>query len=180
MFTLTGCHQTNGGKNIHDAWLARDASQNTTGRRRRNSASERAWTEVMPPKRKAKISAPLPAISPRKTRSATAVKRAETPAVAPARVRAPSKKAKLSTAGNAEETDGAKEKADLVKAKDDVSSAAEAPAAPPHAAATSVGAAKTIIIEAWWVFLLSNRFISSTKYPINASSSSFFFFPFPI
>ncbi|THU68017.1 hypothetical protein C4D60_Mb05t30800 [Musa balbisiana] len=104
----------------------------------------------MPPKRKAKISAPLPAISPRKTRSATAVKRAETPAVAPARVRAPSKKAKLSTAGNAEETDGAKEKADLVKAKDDVSSAAEAPAAPPHAAATSVGAAKTIIIEAWW------------------------------
>ncbi|CAL9163785.1 unnamed protein product [Musa hybrid cultivar] len=137
----------NGGKNIHDAWPAPDASQKT-GRRRRNRASERAWTKVMPPKRKPKISAPLPAISPRKTRSATAVKRAETPAVAPARVRAPSKKAKLSTAGNAEDTDGAKEKADLVKAKDDVSSDAEALAAPPHAAAASVGAAKTIIIEA--------------------------------
>ncbi|RRT36416.1 hypothetical protein B296_00048642 [Ensete ventricosum] len=100
----------------------------------------------MPPKRKAKISAPPPAISPRKTRSATAVKRADTPVVAPAR--APSKKAKLSTAGNAEETDGAKKKADSVKAKDDASSAAEALAAPPHAAAASVGSAMTIIIEA--------------------------------
>ncbi|URE07034.1 hypothetical protein MUK42_23934 [Musa troglodytarum] len=102
----------------------------------------------MPPKRKAKISAPPPAISPRKTRSATAVKRADTPALAPARARAPSKKAKLSTAGNAEETHGAKKKADSVKAKDDVSGATEALAAPPHAAAASVGAAKTIIIEA--------------------------------
>ncbi|RWV89301.1 hypothetical protein BHE74_00022944 [Ensete ventricosum] len=101
----------------------------------------------MPPKRKAKISAPPPAITPRKTRSATAVKRADTPVVAPAR--APSKKARLSTAGNAEETDGAKKKADSVKAKDDASSAAEALAAPPHAAAASVGSAMTIIIEAW-------------------------------
>lgn len=103
----------------------------------------------MAPKRKAKGSAPPPTISPRKTRSATAGKRADPPA------EKPSKKAKVSLNGNAMKSDGAKVKADDAKAKKKASDADGAPdASPPSNTDVS---AKTVIIEAWWVFLLSNR-----------------------
>ncbi|CAL9194209.1 uncharacterized protein LOC103990161 [Musa acuminata AAA Group] len=94
----------------------------------------------MAPKRKAKGSAPPPTISPRKTRSATAGKRADPPA------EKPSKKAKVSLNGNAMKSDGAKVKADDAKAKKKASDADGAPdASPPSNTDVS---AKTVIIEA--------------------------------
>ncbi|RRT50627.1 hypothetical protein B296_00013799 [Ensete ventricosum] len=97
-------------------------------------------TYVMAPKRKAKGSAPPPAISPRKTRSATAGKRADPPA------EKPSKKVKVSLNGNAMKSDGAKVMADDAKAKIKASDAEGAPDASPPA--NTDGSAKTVIIEA--------------------------------
>ncbi|RZR84524.1 hypothetical protein BHM03_00011380 [Ensete ventricosum] len=94
----------------------------------------------MAPKRKAKGSAPPPAISPRKTRSATAGKRADPPA------EKPSKKVKVSLNGNAMKSDGAKVMADDAKAKKKASDAEGAPDASPPA--NTDGSAKTVIIEA--------------------------------
>jgi hypothetical protein len=100
----------------------------------------------MAPKRKAKDS--VPPSSPRRTRSATAGKRVVPP---PLPARAQSKKVKVAVEG----ADDTKEKGRLKAASNGASDAAPSDAAATITIAAADGvSSKSVVIEAWYVFLL--------------------------
>lgn len=90
----------------------------------------------MGPKRKTRIAAPTFGLSPRKTRSAAAGKRAGPP---------PAKKSKQSSNGEAKRARGGKRKIKGMKVPDPE----EAPASPAAEDEPTAAPSKTIIIEAW-------------------------------
>ncbi|KAG6485937.1 hypothetical protein ZIOFF_054504 [Zingiber officinale] len=95
----------------------------------------------MAPKRKTRPTAPTPVLSPRKTRSVTAGKRADPP---------PAKKADPLSNGEPKRARGGRRKAEDATAKDKKSDAEEAPVSPAEKDDSGAGVpSKTVIIEAW-------------------------------
>ncbi|XP_042420033.1 uncharacterized protein LOC122008384 [Zingiber officinale] len=94
----------------------------------------------MAPKRKTRPTAPTPVLSPRKTRSVTAGKRADPP---------PAKKADPLSNGEPKRARGGRRKAEDATAKDKKSDAEEAPVSPAEKDDSGAGVpSKTVIIEA--------------------------------
>lgn len=110
------------------------------GERERERESEEA-RETMVPKRKTRATAPTAGLSPRKTRSGTAGKRADPP---------PAKKAKPSSNGEPKKARGGRRKAEDATAKEKTSDAEEAPVSPAEEDdSAAVVPSKAVIIEAW-------------------------------
>lgn len=137
-------------ENDRDTWLISHASgrpvpgelkrpvRKKKGERERESEEAR---ETMVPKRKTRATAPTAGLSPRKTRSGTAGKRADPP---------PAKKAKPSSNGEPKKARGGRRKAEDATAKEKTSDAEEAPVSPAEEDdSAAVVPSKTVIIEAW-------------------------------